>query len=120
VAFGRHASAWLVLAALLALWSSQPFHAASEGLAAAGSTVRAAAPADSSSHRAAHDASTCQICRAAAQTRTSLRAAVAAGACPPVGPTSQIERIIDALPSFEPARDAWPRGPPTARFVLDS
>jgi len=121
VALGRHASAWVILAALLGLWLSQPLHpsvraAPAEAAPASGTLVRSAPP---SSH-AAHDASACQLCRAAAQTRTSLRAAVHAGAFAPVGPTSRLERVASALPKFEPVRNAWPRAPPTARVVLPS
>jgi hypothetical protein len=117
-AFGRHASAWVVLTALLGLWLSQPLHLAVRA------TPAEAAPAASAvvqlPSQLAHDGSGCQLCRVAAQTRTSLRSAVHASVVAPSGLTSRLERVTSALPKFEPVRDAWPRAPPTARVLLPS
>jgi hypothetical protein len=118
-AFGRHASAWLVLTALLGLWLSQPLHLAVRATPAE-ATPTASAVVQLPSQDATHDASGCQLCRVAAQTRTSLRSAVHASPVVPSGLSSRLERVTSALPKFEPVRDAWPRAPPTARVLLFS
>lgn len=72
----RHASAGLV-AALLSLFLSQPFHAA-EPIDAEGGPALAAAPAGSpgaASDAPAHDADRCAQCRAFAKTRLGVRPA---------------------------------------------
>lgn len=118
VAYGRHASAWAVLAALLGLWLSQPLHLAVRATPAEAAPMASAVVQLSS--QLAHDGSGCQLCRVAAQTRTSMRSAVHASAVVPSGLTSRLERVTSALPKFEPVRDAWPRAPPTARVLLPS
>jgi hypothetical protein len=118
-AFGRNASAWLVLTALLGLWLSQPLHLAVRATPAEAAPIASALVQLPSEH-AAHDGSGCQLCRAAAQTRTSLRSAVHTNVVVPSGLTSRLERVTSALPKFEPVREAWPRAPPTARVLLPS
>ena len=118
-AFGRHASAWVVLTALLGLWLSQPLHLAVRATPAE-ATPMASAVVQLPSQHAAHDGSGCQLCRVAAQTRTSLRSAVYASVVVPSGLTSRLERVTSVPPKFETVREAWPRAPPTARVLLPS
>lgn len=120
-AASRRTSAWLVLAALLGLWLSQPLHPAAVARPTeSGSAIGALMQGTPSSPHPAHDASACQLCRAATQTRGGLRSFVHSGALAPVGVPSRLECVSIALPHFGPVRSDWPRAPPSARFVLDS
>ena len=111
----QRASAWLGLAALLAALGLQPAHARFDAAhaqppppAAATLTLAAAGspPAD-------HDTGGCQVCRAASQVRSGLRAAVQHVGSPALDRPLHVVAV--PLPGAAPAlRDAWPRAPPAA------
>lgn len=119
----RHVGASVVILSLLALFLSQPFHAAvpiataKRALAAtAGAVVSSQLP----SQTAPHDADRCSMCRATAQTRLGLRLALRVGGIAADGPCLPLH-----LPALTPTkaapqlRDAQPRGPPTALRLLE-
>jgi hypothetical protein len=117
---GCRASAWLVLAALLGLWLTQPLHVSLRVASQEAAALSAAASHLAGSTAAPHDAGACQICRTAAQTRTGLRSLVHVSAGASAGPSVRTERPSQLLPTGAPLRDTWPRAPPTTRVVLDS
>jgi len=121
VAFRRHAGASVVIASLLALFLSQPFHAATPIGAPRGGLPTAALAMVSSplaSQAAAHDADLCSMCRATAQTRLGLRVALRVGDVTADGPCLPLHlpapAPIQAAPQL---RDAQPRAPPTALLL---
>jgi hypothetical protein len=121
VAFRRPAAAWLAIAALLSLCSSQPFHGATPiRVATAGPEASfIVAGSDLPSQHAAHDADLCSLCRATAQARLGLRISAcmgelaASGACLPLHlPAAEQAGAAPAL------RNAQPRAPPTTLLSL--
>jgi len=124
VALWRHTSALLV-ASLLSLLASQPFHERAAGAAASGAPAAVAsgagAGADAPQQAAGHDRDHCVQCRAVAQTRLGLRApahdgalasqgpALALAVAPPDGPVAAPEPCV-----------AGPRAPPVRLSVLHS
>ena len=122
VAARRRAGASVVVASLLALFLSQPFHATApigepHGIraAAAGAVVSRELP----SRAAPHDADLCSICRATAQTRLGLRVTLRLGELTAYGPSLPLH--LSAQASARPApelRDAQPRAPPFALLLL--
>lgn len=119
----RKAGASLVLASLLALFLSQPFHASAlfgapqEGLA----TTAVAAASGPLPSQAAHDADLCSMCRATAQTRLGLRLALRLGEiaadrpCLALHPPAPVP--VRAAP---PLRQAQPRAPPASLPLLQA
>ncbi|HEY8156175.1 MAG TPA: hypothetical protein VII72_18740 [Myxococcota bacterium] len=120
VAPRRRASAWAVIASLIALFLSQPFHATARFDAPAGSassTAWVASPA--ASPGGAHDADLCSMCRATAQTRLGLRAAQRAGAIAPDGASLPLHVAALAPAKAAPQlREAQPRAPPASLPLL--
>lgn len=110
----RHASAGLV-AALLSLFLSQPFHAPPP--AADGAPALAAAPAGTTgapSRPAAHEADDCAQCRAFAKTRLGLRP-LEAGALAADQPLLALQWPPPAPPcAAAELRLTPPRAPPSA------
>ena len=122
VAFRRHAGASVLLTSLLALFLSQPFHAAaplgSANLAtAAGSAVSVQQP----THGAPHDADLCSVCRATAQTRLGLRVALRLGEVSAEGPCLTLHLPAPApARASPPLRATQPRAPPSTLLVLEA
>jgi hypothetical protein len=123
VDFRRRAGASLVLASLLALFLSQPFHAAtpigvSPGGLATGAVALVSGPL--LSQAAAHDADLCSMCRATAQTRLGLRAALRVGDVTANGPCLLLHLPAPAPTKAAPQlRDAQPRAPPAPLLLLE-
>jgi len=117
VAYRHHAGASLVLASLLALFLSQPFHTslrldAGRGVPA-GAAV-AVVPGQLPSQPAAHDADFCSMCRATAQTRLGLRLALRLGEIAADGPCLALHLSATApVQAAPPLRQAQPRAPPS-------
>ena len=115
VAFRRHAGASLVLASLLALFLSQPFHASLRARRGPGSAAHAVAVVSGPlpSQPAAHDADLCSMCRATAQTRLGLRVALRLGEIAADGPCLALHLPAPApVKAAPPLREAQPRAPP--------
>jgi hypothetical protein len=124
VALRRQAGAAVVLASLLALFLSQPFHASLPRYPAAGNAAHATAVAitgPSSSHAAGHDADFCSMCRATAQTRLGLRLALRLGEVAATRPCLALHlpaaAPVQAAPSL---RLAQPRAPPSALPLISA
>jgi hypothetical protein len=119
VVFRRHqAAVWAVIASLFALLLSQPFHAAERHDARGGAAIVAAAGAHSAS-ASAHDADLCSFCRANAQTRLGLRAALRAGSVAPAGPSFALHLPAPAPVKTAPLlRPAQPRAPPALLALI--
>lgn len=120
----RKAGASLVLASLLALLLSQPFHASAlfgapqEGLPTTSVAAASGPPVPSQD---AHDADLCSMCRATAQTRLGLRLALRLGEiaadrpCLALHPPAPVP--VKAAP---PLRQAQPRAPPASLALLQA
>jgi hypothetical protein len=119
----RRAGAALVLASLLALFLSQPFHASAPfGAPQPGLPTAAVSVASSALiSQAAHDADLCSMCRATAQTRLGLRLALRLGEIAADRPCLALH-----LPAPVPAkaapqlRQAQPRAPPASLPLLQA
>jgi hypothetical protein len=117
VALARCTSAWLVVASLLALSLSQPFHATRPLAAGEGGPV-ATASAVGEAGPSAHDADLCPVCRAAVQTRLVLRPPLALHLAPDGA------SVLLRAPSASPLRSApeldgaHPRAPPSPLLDL--
>jgi hypothetical protein len=114
VALRRRAAAAVVIASLLALFLSQPFHASlPRYLGPSGAAHAASAIAGASSQPAGHDADFCSMCRATAQTRLGLRVALRLGVVAADRPCLALhlpaEGPVQAAPLL---RQAQPRAPP--------
>ena len=116
VAFRRPAGALAVIASLLALFLSQPFHTVVPiGAAAGGTVVSNPLP----SHASAHDADLCSMCRATAQTRLGLRCALRLGDIAVAGPALPLHLPAPSQTQAAPQlRDAQPRAPPSTLLLL--
>jgi hypothetical protein len=114
---GAQAAACALIASLFALLLGQPFHASERPLlGSAAAAIAAAAPA--SALAAAHDANLCSFCRASAQTRLGLRAALRSAAAAPARPSLALHLPAPAAIGAAPLlRKAQPRAPP-ARLPL--
>jgi hypothetical protein len=116
----RHAAVWAVIASLFALLLSQPFHA-SERHAARGGAPALAAAGPLSALAAAHDADLCSFCRASAQTRLGLRAALRVATTAPTGPSLALHLPAPAFVKAAPLlRKAQPRAPPSALPLISA
>jgi len=124
VGFRRHAGASVVIASLLALFLSQPFHAAapmgtSRGVLA--DTAGAAVSSQLPSQAAPHDADQCSMCRATAQTRLGLRVALRLDEVSADGPCLPLHLPAPAPTQAAPLlRDAQPRAPPATLLLLEA
>ena len=122
LALRRHAGASVVIASLLALFLSQPFHgaapiAAPTGFLAAGAVLASQLPTQA----APHDADLCSMCRATAQTRLGLRVAVRVGEVSADGPCLPLHLPAPApIKAAPPLRDAQPRAPPATLPLLEA
>jgi len=123
-AFRRHAGASVVIASLLALFLSQPFHAAVPIAAAKGvlaATAGAVVSSQLPSQAAPHDADLCSMCRATAQTRLGLRVALRVGEVSADGPCLPLHLPAPAPIKAAPQlRDAQPRAPPATLLLLEA
>jgi hypothetical protein len=124
VAFRRQAGASVLIASLLALFLSQPFHAATPIGVPRGvpsGTTAAVVSSQLPSQASPHDADLCSMCRATAQTRLGLRVALRVGGIAADGPCLPLH-----LPALAPTRaapqlrDAQPRAPPAALLLLEA
>jgi hypothetical protein len=108
----------VVIASLLGLFLSQPFHTVVPiGAAAGGAVVSNPLP----SHASAHDADLCSMCRATSQTRLGLRAALRLGEIAPDGSFLPLHLPAPAPTQRAPQlRDAQPRAPPSALPLLQA
>jgi len=118
VALWRHTSALLV-ASLLSLLSSQPFHERLASSASAGAPAVVAAGGDASAETplraAGHDRDHCVQCRAVAQTRLGLRAGAHEGALALHGAALALHVEAPERPYAAPEPCiAGPRAPPAA------
>ena len=114
VALRRRAGAAVVIASLLALFFSQPFHASLRYLGPSDAAHAAAAIAGASpSQPAGHDADFCSMCRATAQTRLGLRVALRLGVIAADRPCLALHLPAEApVKAAPPMRQAQPRAPP--------
>ena len=122
VALWRHTSALLV-ASLVSLLLSQPFHERVAAGAAAGAPAVVAGGAGSDGatplRAAGHDRDHCVQCRAVAQTRLGLRAPAHDGALASHGPTLALHVAAPDRPVAAPEPCvAGPRAPPSRFLVL--
>jgi hypothetical protein len=115
---GARAAACALIASLFALLLGQPFHASERPhLGGAAAAVAASAPA--SALAAAHDADLCSFCRASAQTRLGLRAALRSPGAAPAGPSLSLHLPAPAAVEAAPLlRKAQPRAPPALPALL--
>jgi len=124
VGFRRHAGASVLLASLLALFLSQPFHTAAPMGASQGVLADTAGAAVSSplpSQAAPHDADLCSMCRATAQTRLGLRVALRLGEISADGSCLPVHLPAPAPTQAAPQlRDAQPRAPPATLLLLEA
>jgi hypothetical protein len=109
----RRAGAAVVLASLLALFLSQPFHASLPLPLGSGAAGAAAITSPSPSQPAGHDADLCSMCRATAQTRLGLRPALRLAEMAADGPCLALHLPATAPVKAAPSlRHAQPRAPP--------
>ena len=108
-----HATVCAVIASLIELLLSQPFHA-SERCAARGGAPALVAAGPVSGLATAHDADLCSMCRATAQTRLGLRAALRFGVIAADRPCLALHLPAEApVKAAPPLRQAQPRAPPS-------
>jgi hypothetical protein len=122
VAFRRRAGAWLVIASLLSLFLTQPFHATTPiaGLGGADAAV-VVASGQLPAHGSPHDADLCSMCRASAQTRLGLRVALRVGEVAAHGPALALHLPAPARAKAAPQlREAQPRAPPATLPLLQA
>jgi hypothetical protein len=124
VAFRRDVSASLILASLLGLFLSQPFHAPAPVQATdPGVTITASAAlgGDLPAQPAPHDPDACPVCRATAQTRLGMRVPTLLDALVAPGTPLALHSPASASPRSAPElHTARPRAPPTSLLVLSA
>jgi len=115
----RHTAAWAVIVSLVGLLLGQPFHAPVPAAPPGEGPTALAAAMPLSQLAPAHDADLCSFCRASAQTRLGLRAALRAAAIAATGPSLALHlpaaAPIKAAPLLRPAQ---PRAPPVSLPLL--
>lgn len=119
VAIRRQTGAWLVLASLLALFLSQPFHASTPSGAPRPGPATTAVSAASPPSQAEHDADLCSMCRATAQTRLGLRVALRLAEIAADRPCLALHLPAPELAKAAPQlRAVQPRAPPASLPLL--
>ena len=112
-ALRRRAGAAGVIASLLALFLSQPFHASLPLPLGSGAAGASAITSPSPSQPAGHDGDLCSMCRATAQTRLGLRVALRLGEIAADRPCLALHLLAAApVKAAPPLRQAQPRAPP--------